>query len=110
MLWDGDTDAAWAAAPRGGCDAPIWLRLATARAVTHPAEAIPILTRVIDTARAKIRHQGLRRRRRPARPTAQLAPPGRNRHRVRRLPPADPRQPPRPTRFPGWTGQGATPL
>jgi len=57
LLWDGDTDAAWAAAQCGGCDAPIWLRLATARAATHPAEAIPILTRVIDTARAKVRHR-----------------------------------------------------
>jgi len=57
LLWDGDTEAAWAAAQRGGCDAPIWRRLATARAATHPADAIPILTRVIDTARAKVRHR-----------------------------------------------------
>jgi tetratricopeptide (TPR) repeat protein len=57
LLWDGDTDAAWTAAQRGGCDAPIWLHLATARAATHPADAIPILTRVIDTARAASRHR-----------------------------------------------------
>ena len=57
LLSDGDTDAAWAAAQRGGCDAPIWLRLATGRAAAHPADAIPILTRVIDTARAKVRNR-----------------------------------------------------
>ncbi|MDT3441466.1 DUF6880 family protein [Pseudofrankia sp. BMG5.37] len=52
LLWEGDPEAAWAAAERGGCDRGAWLRLARARAATHPVASIPILVREIDQARS----------------------------------------------------------
>lgn len=53
LLWDGDVEAAWAAAELGGCNRTGWLRAARARAASHPAESIPVLRRVIDEARPK---------------------------------------------------------
>lgn len=50
LLWEGDTDAAWQAAVKGGCSAQLWLRVARARATTHPADAIPVLLRAADQA------------------------------------------------------------
>jgi hypothetical protein len=44
LLWEDDVEAAWQAAAVGGCRDELWLRLARARAVSHPADAIPILT------------------------------------------------------------------
>jgi len=52
LLWEGETETAWAAAERGGCDRGAWLRLARARAATYPAASIPILVREIDLARS----------------------------------------------------------
>ncbi|WP_131770054.1 hypothetical protein [Candidatus Protofrankia californiensis] len=53
LLWDGGVEGAWAAAQRGGCDSAGWLRVARARAATDPAASIPVLVRVIDTARSR---------------------------------------------------------
>jgi uncharacterized Zn finger protein len=41
-LHEGDTDTAWAEATRAGASARLWLQLAAAREITHPADAIPI--------------------------------------------------------------------
>ncbi|MFS8096186.1 SWIM zinc finger family protein [Lentzea alba] len=50
LLSDDEVDAAWQAAVDGGCTDGLWLRLARARAATHPADAIPILLRAADQA------------------------------------------------------------
>jgi uncharacterized Zn finger protein len=47
LLWEGDVDAAWAAAQHGGCRRSQWLTLARARASQHPADAIPVLQREV---------------------------------------------------------------
>jgi uncharacterized Zn finger protein len=48
LLWEGETEAAWHAAGEGGCHPQLWLRVARERAVTHPADAIPVLLRAAD--------------------------------------------------------------
>lgn len=48
LLADDEVDAAWQAAVDGGCSDGLWLRLARARAVSHPADAIPILLRATE--------------------------------------------------------------
>lgn len=45
LLWEGAVEEAWATAHEGGCIAELWLRLARARAETHPGDAVPILLR-----------------------------------------------------------------
>lgn len=50
LLSEGDTDAAWQEAVDAGCSEELWLRLARARASTHPAAAIPVLLRGADRA------------------------------------------------------------
>jgi len=50
LLWDGEPDAAWAAAKSGGCRPRLWLTVARERAKTHPADAIPILQRAAEQA------------------------------------------------------------
>jgi uncharacterized Zn finger protein len=51
LLDEGETDGAWqAAVDGGGCAENLWLRLARARATTHPADAIPVLLRAADNA------------------------------------------------------------
>ncbi|MFJ8963841.1 hypothetical protein ACIRG5_31075 [Lentzea sp. NPDC102401] len=50
LLADDETEAAWQAAVDGGCSQSLWLRLARARAASHPADAIPILLRAVDRA------------------------------------------------------------
>ncbi len=50
LLWEGDVDGAWQAAVRGGCNEPLWLRLARRRAVDHPLDAVPILRRHAEAA------------------------------------------------------------
>ncbi|GAB2819282.1 hypothetical protein GCM10027200_18610 [Lentzea nigeriaca] len=50
LLADDEIDAAWQAAVDGGCSEGLWLRLARARAASHPADAIPILLRAADRA------------------------------------------------------------
>jgi hypothetical protein len=48
LLSEGDIDAAWRAAKLGGCRDKTWLRLATLRAHTHPADAIPVFLEAAD--------------------------------------------------------------
>jgi uncharacterized Zn finger protein len=48
LLWEGETEAAWHAAVKGGCYPQLWLRLARERATTHPSDAIPVLLRAAD--------------------------------------------------------------
>lgn len=50
LLWEGDVDAAWDAATAGGCRDELWLRLARARAATHPGDAIAVLQAAADQA------------------------------------------------------------
>ncbi|AHH94547.1 hypothetical protein KALB_1174 [Kutzneria albida DSM 43870] len=50
LLWEGDAQAAWQAAVDGGCRDELWLRVARERAVTHPADAIPVLLAAADQA------------------------------------------------------------
>lgn len=48
LLWEGHGEAAWQAAVEGGCHPALWLRIARNRATTHPADAIPVLLRLVD--------------------------------------------------------------
>ena len=48
LLWEGDTDAAWAEAVAGGCTDLLWLQLAEARAGDHPDDALPIYERHVE--------------------------------------------------------------
>ncbi|WP_248963892.1 SWIM zinc finger family protein [Sphaerisporangium perillae] len=48
LLWEGDVDHAWQAAQQGGCHQDLWLRVARARAATHPADALPVLRRAAE--------------------------------------------------------------
>lgn len=58
LLSDSDTDAAWQEASETGCSGELWLRLARARAATHPGDAVPVLLRAADRAiEGKNRHQ-----------------------------------------------------
>ncbi|MPZ67308.1 MAG: hypothetical protein GEU83_18000 [Pseudonocardiaceae bacterium] len=50
LLWEGDVQAAWEAAHKGGCVEGVWLTLARQRAQEHPADAIPVFGRQIDAA------------------------------------------------------------
>ncbi|MGH3863271.1 SWIM zinc finger family protein [Actinokineospora sp.] len=54
LLWEGDTDAAWLAAVDGGCRDELWLRVARERALTHPADAVPVL---LGAAAQRIDHK-----------------------------------------------------
>lgn len=42
FLWENDPEAAWLEAQNGYCGGALLLRVAAARALTHPADAIPI--------------------------------------------------------------------
>src|SRR5664279_3803723 len=46
LIEEGDIDGAWAAAQQGGCPSPIWIEVAEARGVTHPADAVPVFQRL----------------------------------------------------------------
>lgn len=46
LIEEGDIDGAWAAAQQGGCPSSIWMELAEARGVTHPADAVPVFQRL----------------------------------------------------------------
>jgi SWIM zinc finger len=50
LLWDGDIDVAWHTAMESECSEQLWLRLARARATSHPADAIPVLLRAANRA------------------------------------------------------------
>jgi len=49
-LWEKNIAAAWAAASQGVISDQLWLKLAAVRAVDHPADAVPIYRRLIETA------------------------------------------------------------
>jgi uncharacterized Zn finger protein len=42
LLAEGDVDAAWSAAVEGGCNDSLWVRLADARAESHPEDALTV--------------------------------------------------------------------
>jgi hypothetical protein len=46
LIEEGDIDGAWAAAQQGGCPSSIWMEVAEARGVTHPADAVPVFQRL----------------------------------------------------------------
>lgn len=48
LLWEGDVEAAWAAAQQHSATAGQWLRLAGIRESTHPEDAIAVYRRIID--------------------------------------------------------------
>lgn len=48
LLWEGDPDAAWAEAQRGGCSGPTVKRLARACRELRPREVIPLYHREIE--------------------------------------------------------------
>ncbi|CAN5161961.1 SWIM zinc finger family protein [soil metagenome] len=48
LLWEGNSDDAWAEAAQHGCSHRLWLRLAAAREKGHPADAIPIYQREVE--------------------------------------------------------------
>jgi len=50
LVWEGELDAAWAAAQHGGCSEGMWLELARLRAADHPRDALPVLHRHIGAA------------------------------------------------------------
>ena len=50
LLWDGDDDAAWAAAQQAGCTDDLWLRLARARRQQHPEDAVTAYQRLVESA------------------------------------------------------------
>ncbi|WP_154697401.1 SWIM zinc finger family protein [Lentzea guizhouensis] len=50
LLAEDEVGAAWQAAVDGGCTDGLWLRLARARAASHPADAIPVLLRAAEQA------------------------------------------------------------
>jgi uncharacterized Zn finger protein len=49
LLYDGEADSAWNAAQTYGCDERWWVALARAREADHPADAIPIYQRTVET-------------------------------------------------------------
>jgi len=48
LLWEGDGDAAWDEAVAGGCTISLWMDVATARAVHHPQDALPIFKQQVE--------------------------------------------------------------
>lgn len=49
FLWEDDVATAWAEALAGGCTDPLWMELASLRECTHPADAIPVYQRLVET-------------------------------------------------------------
>ncbi|HEX6255672.1 MAG TPA: hypothetical protein VFZ70_07640 [Euzebyales bacterium] len=50
LLWEGDADAAWAAAQRFGCNDGLWLHVAAARGTDHPTDALGVYRRHLERA------------------------------------------------------------
>jgi len=48
LIWEGDTDAAWEAANKGGCSRDLWLKLADLRRVEHPEDALGVYRRHVE--------------------------------------------------------------
>lgn len=49
FLWEKDVEAAWSEAKTGGCRDRLWLDLAKLRETGHPADAIEVYKRLIET-------------------------------------------------------------
>ena len=49
-LWEKNIEAAWESASRGSISDQLWLKLAAAREVDHPGDAVPVYRRLIETA------------------------------------------------------------
>ncbi|MCC5581015.1 hypothetical protein IMZ11_35925 [Microtetraspora sp. AC03309] len=58
LLWEGEDEAAWSAAQRGGCADGLRLGLARRRALTHPEDAVPVFHRLIEAAVALTQRDG----------------------------------------------------
>lgn len=85
LLDDGEDELAWQAAiavPDLDIGEHVWLRLAEARQKTHPAQALPVYWRLIDSGTGNRRPAGVRRRCAAAQAGARR---GRGRRRGRRV-------------------------
>lgn len=49
LLWEKDPEAAWQEAQAGGCSNDLWMQLAKTREKDHPADAVAIYRRQIDS-------------------------------------------------------------
>ena len=49
FLWENDVDAAWSEANRGVCSDQLWRKLAAAREMDHPADAVPVYQRLVES-------------------------------------------------------------
>jgi len=58
LLAEESADEAWREAERGGCSEDVWFELARAREREHPADAIPIYQRRIETSVASGSNRG----------------------------------------------------
>jgi uncharacterized Zn finger protein len=58
LLWEGDAEAAWQAAVRGGCSDQLWMELAATREGTNPEDALPIYRAAVERAIALTQNAG----------------------------------------------------
>lgn len=49
FLWEDDAEAAWREALAGGCSDELWLQLAQKREATHPADALQVYLRQVES-------------------------------------------------------------
>lgn len=49
LLWEGNDDAAWDAAVKGGCWGHVWETLAEARLKSHPLDAVYAYSHIVDS-------------------------------------------------------------
>lgn len=49
FLWEGDLDAAWSEANRNVCSDQLWRKLAAAREIEHPSDAVPVYQRLVES-------------------------------------------------------------
>lgn len=50
FLYEGDAESAWREAQTGGCESPLWVRLADVRQKDHPEDAAPIYLKHAELA------------------------------------------------------------
>jgi uncharacterized Zn finger protein len=50
LIWENDSESAWAQAQTGGCSPRLWIQLAELRQDEHPADAIPIYQEEVERA------------------------------------------------------------
>jgi len=58
FLWEGDGEAAWQAAVKGGCSDHLWMELAARRERAHPEDALPLYRAAVDRAIALKQNPG----------------------------------------------------